>query len=79
MHYNYNFFLITHFSKTNKPMGLYLQSTSKCISFDDTTISKQWFIGESFGKKRRLPHPSLWEPVTEDEHKNGIIAVSCLS
>lgn len=78
MHYDYIFFIVTHLSKKNMGMGKYLDSKYTVISMDQASISKQWHIGEKIGKTRRLPHPDLWECVTEDEKDKGFKTVSCI-
>lgn len=79
MHYKYDFFMVTHVSKTGIPMGTYLNSKCEVIEMDDTTMKKQWTIGESFGKKRRLPHPSMWDHVSPEEQKNGFTTLCCIN
>ena len=79
MHYKYDFFIVTHVSKTGIPMGTYLNSKCEVIEMDNTTIKKQWTIGESFGKKRRLPHPSMWDHVSPEEQKNGFTTLCCIN
>ena len=79
MHYKYEFFVVTHFSKTGIPMGTYLYPNCEILEMNDTTTKKRWTIGESFGKKRRLPHPSMWDPVSSEEQKNGFITLCCVN
>ena len=79
MHYQYEFFIVTHVSKTGIPMGTYVKSNSELLEMDDTTTKKLWTIGESFGKKRRLPHPSMWSHVSSEEQKNGFTTLSCVA
>ena len=79
-HYNYIFFRVTHVTKRGTIMGRYLRSQRKVEAWDHDYSTSHWLVesGTSESKVRRLPHPSMWKPLTPDELSNGIRATSCV-
>lgn len=78
MHYDYKFFRVTKTTPKGNFMGNYVRSTRTLLHFDHDTSSERWQIGAPMDRICRLPHPTHWRPVTEEEESQGIVATSCV-
>lgn len=81
-HVSYRFFKVTHVTQKGNPMGFYLPFSRKNENINNDFSTDVWFVETSFSspsKRFRLPRPSLWTLVTEEEKEYGIRATSCAS
>lgn len=79
MHYNYIFFKVSHKTKKGNTMGRVVACKRSVIEYNHDYHTDKWQIDVSrtISKIRRLPHPDLWEVVSEEELMNGIQQTSC--
>ena len=81
MHYNYEFFKVSHVTTKGTVMGWPLGSNCTTEYSDHNVRTDRWHVQEteSGSRKKRLAVPYAWEVVTEDEIINGVRATSCVS
>ena len=79
-HYSYIFFKVSHETAKGTIMGHYIDFTR---TYEDVThdySTERWIVSPSKtrGKVRRLPHPGLWDAMTEAELETRVCATSCV-
>jgi len=80
-HYSFDFFKISHITPKNNIMGWRLSSTRTNETFDFDAKVDFWTVDINGANKKlfRLPHPELWDVMTEEEILNGIRRTSCVA
>lgn len=78
MHYDYEFFVVSHVTQKGTPMGWYLECEKMYLKGDmDYSTSRFKANVHKRGKLARLRHPRMWQKMGRDEIDNGIVATSC--
>lgn len=84
MHFDYIFFRVSHMTSKGTIMGHYVpaQRVTEQWSVEYQTRTERWTVDSSLspvGRPRRLPHPSLWRLMTDEDVREGVRDTSCLS
>lgn len=80
MHYDYEFFVVSHETKKGTIMGWYLDCEKTYLNHDFgySTVNFKANMHKR-DKLKRLRHPRMWEKMDASKIEDGIVATSCVN
>lgn len=81
MHYNYEFFMVSHTTPSGNVMGWPLRATRTLEECSHDYTTSRWDVDATrpTGRVKRLAKAWSWQLVEPDELATGVRATSCVS